>query len=87
MTPEQLKVVFAKRFQAAGLLHGLDLEESKFSERPRFFEVSHLAVELSVTDPSLVAAVSSLADQVKSDLFVGHGVELDVLIRTKTLAT
>jgi hypothetical protein len=62
----------------------LDLEDSKFSELPAFFEVSHLALDLTIDDPALIPVASSLTNQLKSDLYLEQGVELDVVVRAKT---
>ena len=85
MSAEQLKAIVAERFQAVGLLHCLDLEDSTFDELPRFFEESHLTMELSITEPSLVPVACSLTNQLKSDLSLKHGVELEVVVRARTL--
>ena len=84
MNPEQLKAIVRERFQAVGLLHCLDLEDSKFNEFPAFFEVSHLTLDLTIDDPSLLPVASSLTNQLKSELYLEHGVELDVVVRAKT---
>jgi hypothetical protein len=84
MTPEQLKAIVVEQFDAAGLLGSLDLEDSEFRELPRFFETSHLSIDLTIADVSLAPVAGSLANQVKSDLFVSQGVEVDVSIRAKT---
>src|ERR1700758_1331672 len=55
-----------------------------FRELPRFFETSHLSMDLTIADVSLAPVAGSLANQVKSDLFVSQGVEVDVSIRAKT---
>lgn len=85
MNPEQLRAIVTERFQAVGLLHCLDLADSKFNELPRFFEESHLTMELSITDPSLVPVACNLMNQLKSNLSLEHGVELEVVVRDKTL--
>lgn len=86
MNPEQLKNIVMGRFQAAGLLDCLDLGDSRFSELPRFFEVAHFRIELSVKDAALATAVRQIAERMKSELSVSRGVELDVLIQTRALA-
>ncbi len=86
MTPEQLKAIVVERFEAAGLLGCLDLEHSAFRELPRFFETSHLSMDLTMADASLASVACSLAGQVKSDLFLSQGVEVEVSIRTKASA-
>ena len=85
MNPEHLRAIVIERFQAAGMLHCLDLEDSKFNEMPTFFEVSHLVMELSISDPSLAAVARRLMNQLKSDLSQEHSVELEVVVRAKTL--
>ena len=85
MTPEQLKALVLARFHAVGLLDVIDLQDSTFGELPRFFEVSHLSMDLTVTDPCFAPAVRSLVDQIKSDLFVSRGVELDAGTRCTAL--
>jgi len=85
MTTGQLKDLVVQQFKTVGLLHCLDIDDSKFEELPTFFEVSHLAAELSVTDASLVPVAASLADQLKADLAASHGIELEVVIRSKVL--
>jgi hypothetical protein len=84
MTPEQLKAIVVEQFEAAGLLGCLDLEQSEFRELPRFFETSHLSMDLMIADASLAAVAWSLAGEVKSELSMSRGVEVDLLIRTKT---
>ncbi len=84
MTPEQLKAIVVKQFEATGLLGCLDLEHSEFRELPRFFETSHLSMDLTISDASLASVACCLASQVKSDLSVSQGVEVEVSIRTKT---
>jgi hypothetical protein len=66
-----------------GLLPCLDLDDSEFRELPTFFEVSHLSVDLTVTDTAVLPTVQSVADQLRIDLLVERGIELEVLVRTK----
>jgi hypothetical protein len=40
---------------------------------------------LSISDPALAPVACSLMNQLKSDLFQEHGVELEVMVRSKTL--
>ena len=87
MTAEQLKAVVIEEFEAAGLLGFLDLENSEFRELPRFFEVSHLEMELAVTEHSFIPVVSTLAEQVKNELSLSRGIEVDVLIRARILVS
>jgi hypothetical protein len=87
MTAEQLKATVIEQFEAAGLVGYLDLESSEFRELPRFFEVSHLEMELAVTEQSFLPGVRRLAEQVKSELFLSRGIEVDVLIRARTLVS
>jgi hypothetical protein len=84
MTPEQLKAIVVEQFETAGLLGCLQLEDSEFRELPRFFETSHLAMELTIADPSLASVTHHVAEEVKSDLFLNRGVEVDVHIRIKS---
>lgn len=83
MTPTMLKVVITEKFKAMGLLPCLDLDDSEFRELPTFFEVSHLSVDLTVTDTAVLPTVQSVADQLRIDLLVERGIELEVLVRTK----
>ena len=85
MNSEHLKAIVIERFRAVGMLHCLDLEDSKFNEMSTFFEVSHLVMELSISDPLLAPVACSLMNQLKSDLFQEHGVELEVVVRAQTL--
>lgn len=85
MTPSMLREVVVEKFKSMGLLQCLDLGESEFRELPTFFEVSHLSMDLAVSDPEAIPVVQSVADQLKTDLFVERGVELEVLVRGKAL--
>jgi hypothetical protein len=85
MTVAMLKEVVVEQFRSVGLLQCLDLGESEFRELPTFFEVSHLSMDLAVCDPEAIPVVQSIADQMKTDLFVERGVELEVLVRAKAL--
>jgi hypothetical protein len=85
MTPSMLREVVVEQFRYMGLLQCLDLEESEFRELPTFFEVSHLSMDLAVNDPEAIPVVQSVADQLKTDLLVERGVELEVLVRGKAL--
>jgi hypothetical protein len=87
MTPEQLKEMVMQQFRSMGLLRCLDLEDSEFTELPTFFEVAHLSLDLTVNDPSVVCAAKSIAEQIKADLLMQQGVELEILVRTKALVS
>lgn len=67
-----------------GLLSCLDLEDSEFRELPTFFEVSHLAMDLTVTDSAILASAQSIADALRTELSTERGVELEVLVRARS---
>ncbi len=85
MTPATLKEIVEQQFKAMGLLQCLDFGDSEFRELPAFFEVSHLSMDLTVTDAAVISVVQSVADQLKTDLFNQRGIELDVLVRSKAM--
>ncbi len=82
MTQNALKERIVKEFESAGLIKCLELEESGFRELPGFFEVSHLAICLTLNDVAALAGAGSIAAKLKSDLHQ-EGIELDYAIRVQ----
>ena len=59
MSPDGLKKRILEEFNGSGLLEFLDVETSAFRELPRFFEASHLSMQLVLEDASVLAAASA----------------------------
>lgn len=82
MTPDALRKKLVEEFDSANLLHSLDLKESAFQELPRLFEVSHLALQVVLSEFSALATASRIAAALKRDL-AQQGVELEYVITVR----
>ena len=82
MSPDALKKRILEEFNGSGLLEFLDVETSAFRELPRFFEASHLSMQLVLEDASVLAAASAIAAKMKRELDQ-QGIELEYEIRVQ----
>lgn len=82
MSPDALRKRILEEFNCIGLLRFLDVETSTFRELPRFFESSHLSMQLVLENVSALAAASTIVAKLKREL-EQQGVELEYAIRVQ----
>ena len=82
MSPDALKKRVVEEFHGIGLLEFLDVETSAFRELPRFFEASHLSMQLVLENAYALAAATAIAARMKREL-EEQSVELEYEIRVQ----